>query len=239
MVNTRQSTFEFSSPSFDEAVQRAVNALLPGLTAHITNELRQNGAGGNGDQPPTIHTWLESCLRCWDVLTSLKLGWLAKSLRQKYEREYHTIRQKEDELTDGIVNTEFTDVAQVANVGRNIELLRERGGSNNKRNRDGDRIQHAARNNNQKGYDQRRSNGHGYDRQNNNQRDSSHRGNDGRSYDRQGGRACHRITGACFSCGLTGHMAKDYPKNDGSGSKGNGNDKQLAAKGKVFSVTRD
>nr|GFD46539.1 zinc finger, CCHC-type, retrotransposon Gag domain protein [Tanacetum cinerariifolium] len=93
---------------------------------------------------------------------------------QKYEREYHTIRQKDGELTgefmkrflrlagfvgkkaglpeeqakhfkwalsdwilDGIVNTKFTDVAQVANAGRNIELLRERGGVNNKRNRDG------------------------------------------------------------------------------------------------------
>nr|GEX02281.1 retrotransposon protein, putative, Ty3-gypsy subclass [Tanacetum cinerariifolium] len=53
------------------------------------------------------------------------------------------------------------------------------------------------------------------------------------------GRACHRITGACFSYGLTRHIAKDYLKNYGSGSKGNGNDKQLAVKGKVFSLTRD
>nr|GFA20408.1 zinc finger, CCHC-type, retrotransposon Gag domain protein [Tanacetum cinerariifolium] len=59
MVNTHQSTPEFSGPAFDEAAQRAVNALLPGLTAQITNELRQNGAGSNGDQPSTIHTWLE------------------------------------------------------------------------------------------------------------------------------------------------------------------------------------
>nr|GFA72085.1 reverse transcriptase [Tanacetum cinerariifolium] len=44
-----------------------------------------------------------------------------------------------------------------------------------------------ARNNNQKGYDQRRSDGRGYDRQNNNQRDFDLRGNDGRSYDGQGG----------------------------------------------------
>nr|GEZ16534.1 zinc finger, CCHC-type, retrotransposon Gag domain protein [Tanacetum cinerariifolium] len=185
IVNTRQSTFKFLDLAFDEAVQQAVNALLPVLTAQITNELRLNGAGEMvTNLLPSTPGWkgLESrsldplapqplqlmlktgllisrkCLRCWD---------------QKYKREYDTICQREDELTDGIVNTEFTDVAQVANVGRNIELLHERGGSNNKKNRDGDYIQPAARNNNQKGYDQRRSDGHGYDRHNNNQRDFS------------------------------------------------------------------
>nr|GEY21621.1 hypothetical protein [Tanacetum cinerariifolium] len=74
-------------------------------------------------------------------------------------------------ILDGIVNPKFIDVAQVANARRNIELLRERGGSNNKRNHDEDRIQPAARNNNQKGYDQRRSDKRGYDRRNDNKRD--------------------------------------------------------------------
>ncbi|PWA36237.1 zinc finger, CCHC-type, Retrotransposon gag domain protein [Artemisia annua] len=99
--------------------------------------------------------------------------------QQKFEREYHTIRQEDRETTkefmkrflmlagfqrakagtqevqashfkwglqewilDGIVNTKFTDVAQVANAGRNIELLRKRN-RENKRNRDGDRIRSA------------------------------------------------------------------------------------------------
>nr|GEZ47154.1 hypothetical protein [Tanacetum cinerariifolium] len=169
-------------------------------------------------------------------------------------------------------------------LGETLSFFVKRGGSTNKRNHDGDRIQPVARNNNQKGYDQRRSDGRGYDRQNNNQRDFGQRGNDGRSYDRQGGnsgqksyqqnrsqqynrssrslsqkgytdyassplcdtfkklhpgRACHRITGACFSCGLTGHIVKDCLTNGGSGSKGNGNDNQLAANGKVFLLTRD
>nr|GFC44183.1 hypothetical protein [Tanacetum cinerariifolium] len=164
MVNTRQSTAEFLGLAFDAAVQQAVNALLPVLTAQITNELRQNGVGEMvTNLLPSTPSWkgLESrslnplalqplqlmlktrllisrkCLRCWD---------------QKYEREYHTIFQREDELT------EFTDVAQVANAGRNIEP--------------------AARNNNQKGYDQRMSDGRGYDWHNNNQRDFDQKGND-------------------------------------------------------------
>nr|GEV25333.1 hypothetical protein [Tanacetum cinerariifolium] len=266
MVNTRQSILEFLGPTFDEAVQRAVNALLSGLTTQITNELRQNGAGGNARL--ASYKFEVDALSWWKAFKQANGG----EAYQKYKREYHTIHQREDELIgefmkrflmlagfvgkkagppeeqakhfkwalcdwilDGIVNTKFTDVAQVANARRNIELFRKRGCSNNKRNRDGNRIQPAARNNNQKGYDQRRSDGRGYDRQNNNQRDFGQRGNDGRSYDR----ACHRITGASFSCGLTGYMAKDCPKNGGSGSKGNRNDKQLAAKGKVFSLTRD
>nr|GEV93917.1 zinc finger, CCHC-type, retrotransposon Gag domain protein [Tanacetum cinerariifolium] len=152
-------------------------------------------------------------LKCWDVLMSLKLGWLAISLRvmlliggklsskprevkrmwrhchgrtsmRPYfsntsragppeEQAKHFKWALSDSILDRIVNTEFTDVAQVANAGRNIELLRERGGVNNKRNFDGDRIQSMNKNNNQRGYGQR--------------------GNDGRNYDRQGGNGSQRF----------------------------------------------
>ncbi|GKE88544.1 hypothetical protein Tco_1566019, partial [Tanacetum coccineum] len=60
MVGTHQSTPDFSSPAFEAAVQRAIDALLPGLTTRLTNEIRQNGTRGSGDQPPTIHTWLKN-----------------------------------------------------------------------------------------------------------------------------------------------------------------------------------
>ncbi|GKE91014.1 putative reverse transcriptase domain-containing protein, partial [Tanacetum coccineum] len=322
MVNTRQSTSEFLGPAFDKAVQRAVNALLPDLTAHIANELRQNGAGSSGDQPlPSTPGWkglgnrspdllalqplqlmlktglltLRNCLRFWVVLMSSRLGWQVtswkvmlsvggrllnkpKSEHQKYEREYHTIRQRDGEpsgefmkrflrlvgflgkkastqeeqaknfkwtlcdwILDGIVNTEFTDVAQVADAARNIEILPQ--GSN------------------QRGFDQKGYDGRGHDRQGSSQRGYDQKDYYGRNYDRRDGnsqkrysdyassppcetcrklypgRVCYRVTGACFSCGSTRHMARDCPRNDGNGGEGSGNDKQAATKGRVFYST--
>nr|GEW64402.1 putative reverse transcriptase domain-containing protein [Tanacetum cinerariifolium] len=82
-----------------------------------------------------------------DFREALFLQYFSRSEQQNYKREYHIIRQKDGELI------EFTDVAQVANAGRNIELLREWGGVNNKRNRDGDRIQSVNMINNPRGMD--------------------------------------------------------------------------------------
>nr|GFA81771.1 putative reverse transcriptase domain-containing protein [Tanacetum cinerariifolium] len=49
------------------------------------------------------------------------------------------------------------------------------------------------------------------------------------------GKECYRVTDACFSCGLTRHIAKDCLKNN----RGNGNDKRPDVTGKVYSLTRD
>ncbi|GKC14513.1 putative reverse transcriptase domain-containing protein [Tanacetum coccineum] len=241
MVGTRQSTPEFSGPAFEAAVQRAVDALLLGLTTQLTNEIRKNGIRGNGDQPPTIHTWLErlasykfegDALNCWKAFKQAKggetymatLSWkdfrdiyflqyFPRSKQQKYEREYHTIRQRDEEtigelmkrflrlagFIDGKVNTEFTDVAQVANATRNMDILHER-------------VETVIR---------------------------SHNITEVSSTTVLLGKACHRVTGACFTCGLTGHMARDCPKNGGNGGRGDENDNQPAAKGRVFSSTKD
>nr|GEY74541.1 hypothetical protein [Tanacetum cinerariifolium] len=142
-------------------------------------------------------------------------GFVGKKAGPPEEQAKHFKWALSDWILDEIVNMEFMDVAQLANVRRNIKLLHERDGVNNKRNRDGDRIQSANKNNNQRGYGQR--------------------GNNGRNYDRQGGKECYRVTDACFSCGLTRHMAKDCPKNN----RGNGNEKRPDVKGKVCSLTRD
>nr|GEZ23958.1 putative reverse transcriptase domain-containing protein [Tanacetum cinerariifolium] len=66
-------------------------------------------------------------------------GFIRKKAGPPEEQAKHFKWALSDWILDGIVNTEFMNVAQVANARRNIELLRERGGVNNKRNRDGDR----------------------------------------------------------------------------------------------------
>nr|GEZ68953.1 hypothetical protein [Tanacetum cinerariifolium] len=213
MVNTCQSTPEFFGPAFDEVVQRAVNALLPGLTAQITNELHQNGVGSNVD----VENWNAHIKKLFKVLgcanefkarlASYKfegdaLNWWKAFKQAKGSVAYMATLSWKDFCWQ--VSLERKWVLQksriniLTNAGRNIELLREQGGVNNKRNRDGDRIQSANKKNNQRGYGQK--------------------GNDDRNYDRQGG-----------------YMAKDCPKNN----RGNGNDKQPDVKGKVYSLTRD
>ncbi|PWA54694.1 zinc finger, CCHC-type, Retrotransposon gag domain protein [Artemisia annua] len=151
--------------------------------------------------------------------------------QQKFEREYHTIRQGDNETTnefikrflrlagflgtkagtqeeqashfkwglkewilDGIVNTEFTDVAQVANVGRNIELFHERN-KENKRNRDGDRIQSASASG---------------------VRDQRYHDSEATPCNTCGklhpAKPCHRNSGACFACSSMDHKIGDYPR---------------------------
>nr|GEX92365.1 retrotransposon protein, putative, Ty3-gypsy subclass [Tanacetum cinerariifolium] len=165
--------------------------------------------------------------------------WEERSEQQKYERLYHTIHQKDSELT-GEFMKRFLRLAgfvekKAANAGRNVKLLRERGGIKNKRNRDGDRIQSVNKNNNQRGYGQRGNDGRNYDRQGGNSSQRFYQQNQDQQYNRSSGssrqkkytdytspppcdtcgkphpgKECYRATDACFSYGLTGHMAKDY-----------------------------
>ncbi|GKA60712.1 putative reverse transcriptase domain-containing protein [Tanacetum coccineum] len=313
MVGTCGSTLEFLGPAFEAAVQRAVDALLRGLTTWLTNEIRQNGARGIDAENWIAHiektfkvlgcadefkarlasyklegdalNWWKSFKQAkggepyvatlsWkDFRDIFFLQYFPRSEQQKYEREYHTIRQRDGETSGefmkrflrlaGFVGKKAGPPEEQAKHFKNIEIIRERSSQNNKRNRDGDNIRPTTQGNNQRGYDQKGYDGRIYDRQygNNNQKACQNRGQQynrsSRSsgqkeypdyassppYDTCGklhpGKACHRATGACFTCGSTGHMARDCPKNGRNGGRGNGNDNQPAAKGRVFSSTKD
>nr|GEZ49753.1 hypothetical protein [Tanacetum cinerariifolium] len=185
-------------------------------------------------------------------------GFVRKKAGPPEEQAKHFKWAISDWILDGIVNTKFTDVAQVANAGRKVKLLRERGGVNNKRNRNEDRIQSANKNNNQRGYGQRGSDGRNYNRQGGNSSQRFYQQNRDQQYNRSSGSSRQKkytdytspppcdtcgkphpgkecYTGACFSCGLTGYTTKDCRKNN----RGNGNYKRPDVKGKVYSLTRD
>nr|GFB74007.1 zinc finger, CCHC-type, retrotransposon Gag domain protein [Tanacetum cinerariifolium] len=179
-------------------------------------------------------------LRCLDVLTSLKLGWLATSLRVMLlvggrllnkPREEKRMWQHFHGRTS--VRFSFCNISlclSSRSMRESITLfIRER--MNSLRGNDGRSYNKQSGNSGQKSY-----------QYNHSSRSLSHKGYTDYASSppcdtcgkHHPGRACHRITGACFSYGLTSHIAKDYPKNGRSGSKGNGNDKQLAAMGKVL-----
>nr|GEY33167.1 zinc finger, CCHC-type, retrotransposon Gag domain protein [Tanacetum cinerariifolium] len=262
MVNTRQSTLEFSGPAFDEAVQRAVGALLPGLTTQLTNELRQNDAGSNGDQPLTIHTWLERFgkqkPRSFSSATSLvdAKNWIAHieklfevlGCADEFKARLASYKFEGDALNwwKSFKQAKGGEVSMRENitlfVRRMVNLLS------------------ANKNNNQRGYGQRGNDGRNYDRQGGNSSQRFYQQNRDQQYNRSSGssrqkkyidytspppcdtygkphpgKECYRVTGACFSYGLTRHMAKDCLKNN----RGNMNDKRPDVKGKVYSLTRD
>nr|GEU50253.1 putative reverse transcriptase domain-containing protein [Tanacetum cinerariifolium] len=180
-------------------------------------------------------------------------GFLGTKAGTQEEQAKHFKWGLNDFVLDKILNTEFTDVAQVANAARDIEILRDRSKNkaNNKRDRDGHHIRSSIT--------PAQSNKRGTSTQRVwRDQDQQVRGQQyGRSYgsSSQGGysdyassapcnicrklhprKACDRATGACFECGDVGHLAKDCKKGSTS-SKGNKNNKPHATSGRVFALT--
>ncbi|GKF45303.1 zinc finger, CCHC-type, retrotransposon gag domain protein, partial [Tanacetum coccineum] len=109
-------------------------------------------------------------------------GFLGAKAGTQEEQVKHFKWGLNDFVLDRILNTEFTDVAQVANAARNIEIFHDRSKNegNNKRDRDGHRIRPSetpSQGSNQRAYDRRDS-----DRYGNRDRYGSNRGRS----DRQG-----------------------------------------------------
>ncbi|GJX38313.1 retrotransposon protein, putative, ty3-gypsy subclass [Tanacetum coccineum] len=171
-----------------------------------------------------------------------------------------------DFILDKIMNTKFTDVAQVANAARNIDMkaaarrvgpyidtmtgrdmhgikqctdVTDHGhkGNNDKCDRHDNKRQRSCRDHDQHDWDQQYGRSYG---------SSSQMGySDYASSPPCNlcgklhlGKTCHRATGVCFTCGQVGHLAKDYKKGSASNG-GNGNNKQPVTNGRVFALTTD
>ncbi|GJU66910.1 putative nucleotidyltransferase, ribonuclease H [Tanacetum coccineum] len=129
-------------------------------------------------------------------------GFLGAKAGTQEEQAKHFKWGLNDFVLDRILNTEFTDVAQVANAARNIEIFRDRSKNegNNKRDRDGHRIRPSetpSQGSNQRAYDRRDSDRYGNGgRYGNRDRYGSNRGrSDRQGSDRQGNGSDRRGTG--------------------------------------------
>ncbi|GJW48209.1 putative reverse transcriptase domain-containing protein [Tanacetum coccineum] len=132
-------------------------------------------------------------------------------------------------ILDHVMCIQFTDVAQVADAARNLEILRDRddydrqGGGGNYRNN----------NNNNYSRDNNRNSGAGRDQRNRGQQ--SHRSTNSGSQQsrvpsegythpvcntcgRRHPGECRRAAGTCFKCGQAGHLQRDCKKNIGASS---------------------
>ncbi|GJW47474.1 reverse transcriptase [Tanacetum coccineum] len=217
-------------PAFTAAIAQAIADLLPTLTARITDEICQNennrnnvnqrngrrGPGNDGDaQPNDIHVWLERFLKEKPQTFSSASTPVEAENRIAHIEKIFEVLGCDDQFKARILNTEFTDVAQVANAARNIEIFRDRSKNegNNKRDKDGHRIRPSdtpSQGSNQRAYDRRDSDRYGNVYIEVTDRVLVLRGRGVTKIRKAGLRA----TGACFECGEVWHLAKDCKKDN-------------------------
>ncbi|GKD18570.1 putative reverse transcriptase domain-containing protein [Tanacetum coccineum] len=167
MAPRRNRVNSEADPAFTAAVAQAVADLLPTLTAREYKSIRQL-------PEETSIDFMKRFIRL--------AGFLGAKAGTQEEQVKHFKWGLNDFVLDRILNTEFTDVAQVANAARNIEIFcdRSKNEGNNKRDRDGHRIRPSetpSQGSNQRAYDRRDSDRYGNDgRYRNRDRYGSNRG---------------------------------------------------------------
>ncbi|GJS68365.1 reverse transcriptase [Tanacetum coccineum] len=143
----------------------------------------------------------------------------------------------------------FTDVAQVADAARNLEILRDRDDydrseRSDKRHKSGDRYQSATQQisyrghdqkNDRQGSDSRRLNVWCWTRPRNRGSQQSRVPSEGYTHPvcntcgRRHPGECRRAAGTCFKCGQAGHLQRDCKKNTGASSSGHADKKPDAS----------
>ncbi|GKE95393.1 zinc finger, CCHC-type, retrotransposon gag domain protein [Tanacetum coccineum] len=144
-------------------------------------------------------------------------------------------------VLDRIVNTEYTNVEQVAAAARNIELLHESGNSN-KRDRYGNRIQNRG---------QGQQENRGQSTRDFNQGHASGSASQRRSTEtlpppplcttcgKPHPGVCYKATGGCFTYGSTQHKVKDCPQAKQKHNMPTDFARLPPATGRVYAMTRD
>ncbi|GJS43451.1 putative reverse transcriptase domain-containing protein [Tanacetum coccineum] len=172
-------------------------------------------------------------------------GFLEAKACTQEEQAKHFRWGLDDFALDRILNTEFTDVAQVANAARNIEIFRDRGLF-----RDliieGIVTDMATVTDMAAKTDMEVTDGVVIGKEVTNRVMAVTDGViviRGRGVTRinrkfHSGKACHGATSACFECGDIGHLAKDCKKGSTS-TEGNRNNMPHATSSKVFALTTD
>ncbi|GJY82422.1 retrotransposon protein, putative, ty3-gypsy subclass [Tanacetum coccineum] len=220
-------------PNFEAMIAAAVDNALPNLSAALRTQITMTSG------------WCWS-FRCLDRLENYgeymeRFTRLASFVgtaagdAQRQARHFKWGLKKW--VLDRIVNTDYTNVAQVAAAARNIELLHE-GGNSNKQDRDGNRIQNRGQGQqeNKGHHDQGQHEYRGRQDQSVDHRGRQDRGYDSRRQDFLGSvnqrrstetlpppplsttcgkpypGVCYKATGGCFTCGSTQHKVKDCPQ---------------------------
>ncbi|GJW74343.1 zinc finger, CCHC-type, retrotransposon gag domain protein [Tanacetum coccineum] len=159
-----------------------------------------------------------------------------------------------DIARDKLVNIEFTDVAEVANAARNIEILQKEMlastlDDNKIRTRESEKDENEAysgkqRDNHRNEWRQNTQHGNGRD-QSRYPRGSNAAYSDSAPITkcntcgkRHPSNTCYKATGACYNCRQIGHKAIDCKGKDSTSSKGNDeNNSPTTTRGRVFAMT--
>ncbi|GJZ19732.1 zinc finger, CCHC-type, retrotransposon gag domain protein [Tanacetum coccineum] len=145
MVTTRRNSDD-DVPNFEAMINAAVANALPNLTAALRTQITMTFRNGAEIQVvvvlmPILKGFKFGSREFWEYMERFTrlASFVGATAGDAQRQARHFKWGLKKWVLDRIVNTDYTNVAQVAAAARNIELLHESGNSN-KRDRDGNRF---------------------------------------------------------------------------------------------------